>query len=145
MNYKILIIDDDELFTDTVSFVLEQQEYDVLQAANGEDGITVAKQHRPDVILCDVRMHNMHGYDTANVLKSESKTQNIPIIMMTGYASPYGERRSKMAGADYYLAKPIAVQDLTAAIDMALSHGTRTGRSSDVIFPSGSSKNSNKK
>lgn len=138
MNHQILIIDDDELFVDTVSFVLEQQEYDVLTASDGAEGTELAEQHRPDLILCDVRMQNMHGYDTVAVLRSQSKTQNIPVIMMTGYASPYGERRSQMAGADYYLSKPISVQDLTAAIDMALAQGARKGRSSDVIFPSGS-------
>lgn len=138
MNHQILIIDDDDLFVDTVSFVLKQQEYDVLTAADGKEGTELAEEHRPDLILCDVRMQNMHGYDTVATLRSRSKTQSIPIIMMTGYASPYGERRSQMAGADYYLAKPISVQDLTSAIDMALVQGARKGRSSDVIFPSDS-------
>ena len=137
MNYQILIIDDDDLFVDTLSFVLEQQEYDVLTAGDGKEGAQLAEEHRPDLILCDVRMQNMHGYDTVAILRSRSKTQKIPIIMMTGYASPYGERRSQMAGADYYLSKPIQVQDLIATIDMALVQGARKGRSSDVIFPSG--------
>lgn len=141
MNHQILIIDDDELFVDTVLFVLEQQEYDVLTAGDGVEGTQLAEQHRPDLILCDVRMQNMHGYDTVAVLRSRSKTQNIPIIMMTGYASPYGERRSRMAGADYYLAKPIQVQDLIATVEMAMTQGARKGRSSDVIFPSGGTGN----
>ncbi|NBB85526.1 MAG: response regulator [Bacteroidetes bacterium] len=137
MNHQILIIDDDDLFVDTVSFVLEQQEYDVLTAADGKEGTQLAEEHRPDLILCDVRMQNMHGYDTVAILRSRSKTQKIPIIMMTGYASPYGERRSQMAGADYYLSKPIQVQDLISTINMAMAQGARKGRSSDVIFPSG--------
>ena len=136
MKKRILIIDDDELFVDTVRFVLEQEEHDVTDASNGVVGVELAISLRPDLILCDVRMRNMHGYVAVQELRNHPRTSNVPIIMMTGQASAYGERRSQMAGADFYLSKPFAVSELKEAVDTALNKRKRRVRSTDVIFPS---------
>ena len=90
MKKRILIIDDDELFVDTVRFVLEQEEHDVTDASNGVVGVELAISLRPDLILCDVRMRNMHGYVAVQELRNHPRTSNVPIIMMTGQASAYG-------------------------------------------------------
>ena len=132
---KVLIIDDDNAFVDTVAFVLEQQGYEMLTASNGAHGIALAIMHRPDVILCDVRMGEGHGYATAQTLRGKQETEKIPIIMITGFASPYGERRSRMAGADYYLSKPVSIRDLVQTLEQALKQGTKAKRSPDLIFP----------
>ena len=135
MAATFLIIDDDSLFVDTLTFVLEQQEHCVLKATSGAAGIEMAQAHTPDLILCDVHMRNGHGYTTAQTLRERSPTEHIPIIMMTGKASPFGERRSRQSGADYYLSKPFSVTELLEAIRQTLQATQDTQRSSDVIFP----------
>lgn len=132
---KVLIIDDDKSFIDTVAFVLEQLEYEILAATDGEIGVEKALRHRPDVILCDIRMDKMHGYATVQALKDKPETKDIPVIMITGHASPYGERRSQIAGADYYLSKPVSIQDLTRTLARALKHGASAKESPDLILP----------
>ncbi len=138
MNATILIIDDDRLFVETVRFVLEQEEYRVLEAYTGVEGLEMAQEHRPNLILCDVRMRDGNGYMTVQALRQRPKTEAIPVVMMTGHANAYGERRSRLSGADHYLSKPFSVADLSATVRKALStqrNATRA-RSNDVIFPS---------
>jgi len=133
----VLIIDDDDVFTDTLQFVLRQKEYNMCSATNGEEGIEVAIERKPDVILCDVRMHGMHVYATVQVLKDQLETSKVPVIMMSGYATgPFGEKRCLMAGADYYLSKPFSAFDLIYTLERALQQGTIKRRSSDLILPS---------
>ncbi|HLA63017.1 MAG TPA: response regulator [Rhodothermales bacterium] len=136
MNTTILLIDDDHLFVDTVRFVLEQEEYDVLEAHTGPEGLEMAREHRPSLILCDVRMRDGNGYATVQTLRQRPMTASIPVIMMTGHANPYGERRSRLSGADFYLAKPFSVTDLITTVRRALSTTHDVMRSHDVIFPS---------
>lgn len=132
MQAKILLIDDDELFRDTVKFVLEKDRHTVFAASDGEEGLRIAEDEQPNLVLCDVHMKNMHGYATVQLLKGKSGTARIPVIMMTGRASAYGERRSEMAGADYYLAKPFSIEELVTTVDRALSEHSK-GWSNDVI------------
>ncbi len=137
MSTTVLIIDDDDLFVDTVSFVLEQEEHRVLKASNGADGVEAALEHLPDVILCDIHMRDGHGYAAVMALRDRSETEHIPVVMMTGRGNPYVERKSLRHGADLYLEKPFAVAELTGAVGQALR--TRRGaaqRSGHVIFPS---------
>lgn len=141
MTATILIIDDDELFSNTVSFVLEQSEHEVLTASSGVEGLELARQHRPDLVLCDVHMRNGHGYATAQALRERPETMGVPIVMMTGNASPFGESRSRISGADYYLAKPFSVDELMDVVRQALTaKQSEAQRSHHVIFPSGPSR-----
>ena len=136
MPATILIIDDDELFSNTVSFVLEQGEHEVLTASSGAEGIEIARERRPDLVFCDVHMRQGHGYATAQALRDRPETAATPIVMMTGNASPFGESRSRSSGADYYLAKPFSVEELTDIVDRALAaKGDGAQRSPHVIFP----------
>ena len=132
----ILIIDDDPIFIETAVFLLEQLEHKILATIDGVRGYEMAIEHQPHVILCDVRMRGgMHGYATAQALKENRETEHIPIVMITGYGSPYGELRSRRSGADYYLYKPLSIHELVQMVEKALVGGSKTKRSSDLIFP----------
>lgn len=132
---RILIIDDDPVFADTLEFVLQQHRHMLIVANNGAEGVELAIECMPDVILCDVRMKQMHGYATVQTLKKHPETANIPVIMMTGYAtSPYGERRCIMSGADYYIAKPFTSSKLLETVSLALRSGVKLQFSKDLIF-----------
>lgn len=135
MNPTILLIDDDRLFVDTVRFVLEQEDFTVLTAHTGPEGLEMAREHRPHLILCDVRMRDGNGYATVQTLRQRPLTAAIPVVMMTGHANPYGERRSRLSGADFYLPKPFSVTDLITTVQRALSTTHDTTRSHNVIFP----------
>ena len=137
MPITALIIDDDELFADTVAFVLEQEDYTVFKARSGVEGLEIAREHVPDIVFCDVHMRNGHGYAVAQALRERPEMVRAPIIMMTGNASPFGESRSRSSGADRYLSKPFSVSDLLAVVKDAMEEKRSAARlrSSDVIFP----------
>jgi len=103
-----------------VHMALEERGYDVLEADNGAAGVELACRCLPDLILCDVNMHEMDGYRTLSSLRSEAGTAAIPVILMTGMADNAGMRHGMELGADDYLAKPFSLDDLYAAVEARL-------------------------
>jgi len=119
----VLIIDDEKLFRTAARYVLEESNFTVLEADNGNEGIELARENRPDVIICDVHMRGLHGYATIQMLKKRPETEQTPVIMITGRASPFGERRGTEAGADYYISKPLSADKLISAVEIAMAQG----------------------
>ncbi len=117
---KILVIDDEEWLREMVHMALAQKGYEVLEAANGADGVEVARKVLPDLILCDVNMEKMDGYLTLSVLRNEPATASIPFILMTGLADHAGMRHGMELGADDYLPKPFVIEALYAAVEARL-------------------------
>jgi signal transduction histidine kinase len=117
---KILIIDDDEGLREVVRLSLETADYEVLEAGSGKEGVDVANRHLPDLILCDVRMEHMDGYDTLSALRQNTVTTPIPVILMTGQADAAGMRQGMELGADDYLPKPFKVDQLIGAVGARL-------------------------
>ena len=137
----ILVIDDDRTFREAVRKLLELQGYDVYDAENGELGVDMATREKPDIIICDVHMKEMHGYATVRAIKDDPRLKHIPIILITGSASRLGETRGKNAGADYYLSKPLRASELTDTISQALMNAAQRydeenqlNRSKDLII-----------
>lgn len=114
--YKILIIDDDVIFRKTLRFALERMKFDVIAADNGELGIQMAQRLRPDLILCDVVMEGLHGFATVQRLHGDPRTTNIPIIIMTGTGTTFGEQRAIAYGVERYITKPFKLQELKSTI-----------------------------
>jgi two-component system sensor histidine kinase/response regulator len=117
---KILVIDDEAWLREMVQMALAQKGFDVVEAENGVRGVEVARQNLPDLILCDVNMEKMDGYDTLAALRNDTKTAAIPFILMTGLADHAGMRHGMELGADDYLAKPFALDALYAAVGARL-------------------------
>jgi CheY-like chemotaxis protein len=107
MKLKALIIEDNEQNMYMLSFLLEKNNYEVIQAYNGLDGINAAVEKAPDVILLDIQLPEMDGYEIARELRKKSDLNNIPIVAVTSHAM-VGDREKAMAsGATGYIEKPI--------------------------------------
>ena len=107
MKLKALIIEDNEQNMYMLSFLLEMNNYEVIQAYNGLDGIKSAIEKTPDVILLDIQLPEMDGYQIAHELRKKSDLNNIPIVAVTSHAM-VGDREKAMAsGATGYIEKPI--------------------------------------
>jgi len=117
---KILVIDDEEWLREMMRLALSQKGFEVVEAANGEEGIAQARKEIPDLILCDVNMQKVDGYLTLSSLRSEPATAAIPFILMTGLADQAGMRHGMELGADDYLPKPFTIEGLYGAVEARL-------------------------
>jgi signal transduction histidine kinase len=117
---KILVIDDEEWLREMVVMALGQRGYQVIEAANGDKGVEVARQQLPDLVLCDVNMGKTNGYTTLSALRNDSATATIPFILMTGMADNTGMRQGMELGANDYLPKPFTLDALYAAVEARL-------------------------
>lgn len=117
MNSKtILIIDDNADVRHYLSMILEKKNYLVLTAPNGAEGLVVARNNIPDLIICDVMMPVMNGMDCCRELKSNTMTSHIPVLMLTAYALDDQRIMGYQAGADAYITKPFNTDVLCARI-----------------------------
>lgn len=119
---KILVIDDEPWLREMIRLALEQQEFEVIEATNSADGAAQAREHLPDLILCDVNMDKAGaGYTTLAKLRGDAATAAIPFILMTGMADSAGMRHGMELGADDYLPKPFKVDELYATVNARLN------------------------
>jgi DNA-binding response OmpR family regulator len=117
---KILVIDDEEWLREVIHLALKQRGFEVIEAANGFEGIEKARKELPDLILCDINMGKVDGYSTLTSLRNEMSTAAIPFILMTGLADGSSMRHGMDLGADDYLSKPFTIAALYAAVEMRL-------------------------
>jgi len=103
----ILIVEDSALNRKLVETVLKPYGYHLLIAVNGEEGVEVATREKPDLILMDVQMPKLNGYDATRILKAQPETACIPIVALTAHAMEGERERAASAGCDGYLTKPI--------------------------------------
>lgn len=122
---KILVIDDEEAYREIISMTLKIIGYDVIEAMNGLEGLAAAKEHSPDLILCDINMPKMDGHTLLTTLREEEKFAGIPFIFLTGNTSNADMRKGMQAGADDYLTKPFSAEELVNAVAMRLSKKKR--------------------
>jgi signal transduction histidine kinase len=118
---KILIIDDEGWLREMIRLALTQRGYEVIEAAGSQDGVEIARQELPDLILCDVNMDKAGaGYNALTKLREDPATATIPFILMTGLADAAGMRYGMALGADDYLPKPFKIDELYAAVEARL-------------------------
>lgn len=113
---KILIIDDQRDASYPMRKLLELDGHQVATAADGPAGIELARQFRPDVVLCDIGMAGMDGYAVARQLRAEAETRNAALVAVTGYGQNRDRRLAAEAGFDYHLTKPASQDDLRALL-----------------------------
>ncbi len=123
MNFqtKILVIEDDQRFSRTIKNVLSQHGYDVCCCFNGATGIQKAFEYNPDLILCDIKMHPIDGYQVYNVLKESSLIDRIPFMFLTGHSELEEIRFGLDLGVDDYFVKPFNNVDLIKSIENRLA------------------------
>jgi two-component system, cell cycle response regulator DivK len=107
MKPKILIVEDDNQSLYMLTFLLESNNYEVLQSNNGLDGIKKAQEFKPKAIILDIQLPQMNGYEVTKVLRENDELKNIPIIVVTSFAMIGDKNKALDAGADGYIEKPI--------------------------------------
>lgn len=117
---RVLVIDDDQNLLENIGIMLEIAGYEVLRANNGVEGLRLIHDYRPGLIVCDVVMPDMGGYDVLEELRANSETVSIPFIFLTSKSEMHDIRRGMQAGVDDYLTKPFTEQDLLMTIHTLL-------------------------
>lgn len=116
MSKCILLIEDHEDNRRIVRDLLTNVGYELIEAVTGEDGVALAEQHRPDLILMDVLLPGLNGYDATRLIKAKPDLQQIPIIAVTSYALSGDDVQALEAGCDAYISKPFSPRELLAKI-----------------------------
>lgn len=112
----VLYVEDNEYNRKIVRQLLSRTTYRLLEAADGEAALTMIRLERPDLVLMDVQLPKMSGFDVTRALRAESATASIPIIMVTSFALSGDDQRAMAAGASAYLAKPYSPRELLALV-----------------------------
>ena len=121
MSKRILIVEDQEDNRTILRDALSTVGYELIEALNGEDGVKLAQNERPDLILMDIQLPKMNGYEATQQIKSIAELKTIPIIAVTSYALSGDEVKARAAGCDGYIAKPFSPRELLAKVRKYLS------------------------
>ncbi len=115
----ILVVDDDRLVLATLVHGLTQAGYAVIDADNGNDAILLAREHRPDLALLDIRMEGMSGFDVAETLREKYR---IPFMFLSAFSDDATVEQVKALGAVAYLVKPLDIRQIVPAVEAALAN-----------------------
>ncbi|MCG2587194.1 MAG: response regulator [Bacteroidetes bacterium] len=116
----ILVVDDEQDLLDLIEYNLRQEGYNVLKAENGADGIQMAKEHMPDLVLLDIMMPQMDGIEVCDRMREDSTLSHIPIIFLTARSDEKTEIEGLNKGADDFITKPISTTKLVSRIKAVL-------------------------
>jgi two-component system cell cycle response regulator DivK len=117
---KILLVEDNEMNRDMLSRRLQRRGYEVVIAVDGQEGVARAQSEAPDLILMDMSLPVMDGWEATRQLKAASETMSIPVIALTAHAMSGDREKAMEAGCDDYDAKPIDLPQLLAKIEALL-------------------------
>ncbi|NLC11247.1 MAG: response regulator [Firmicutes bacterium] len=120
MSYKVLVVEDEKNIILGVKTCLEVADYQVVVAETGEEALAEVERNRPDIILLDLLLPGISGYQVCSQLKEDPKTKDIPIVVLSAKAEEEDMRRAKEAGADSYLTKPFRPKELWAELERFL-------------------------
>jgi two-component system, cell cycle response regulator DivK len=113
---RVLVVEDTEDNRQIIRDLLTSAGYEMIEAVNGQEGVTQAEQHRPDLILMDIQLPILDGYEATRRIKANDALRHIPIIAVTSYALAGDEAKTKAAGCDGYVAKPFSPRQLLAKV-----------------------------
>ena len=117
---KILIVDDEQDIVESLKFVLETYDYICYCAFNGEDGLKLAKEILPDLIILDVMMPRINGFKISRLLKFDKKYKDIPIFMVTARSQEEDKLIGEETGADEYITKPFDIDEVVKLVQKYL-------------------------
>jgi two-component system alkaline phosphatase synthesis response regulator PhoP len=117
---KVLVVDDEPHIVRLVSFALEKDGFDVIDAGDGETAVELARRERPDLILMDVMMPVMDGLEASKRLKEDPETAAIPIVMLSAKSQRYEQEAGLEGGAERYIVKPFTPKELVGEVRAVL-------------------------
>lgn len=115
-NKTILVVDDEKDLLDLIEYNLKKEGFNVLKAENGEEGIAIAKEHKPDLVLMDIMMPKMDGMEAVEKMRADDELKSIPIIFLTARSDEKTEVEGLDKGGDDYITKPISTTKLISRI-----------------------------
>ena|SRR5215212_4373680 len=121
MMRRILLVEDNEMNRDMLSRRLQRRGYEVIIAVDGQQGVAMAQSESPDVILMDMSLPVMDGWEAARTLKSSPQTRDLPVIALTAHAMSTDRDKAIEAGCDDYDTKPIELTRLLAKIEALIA------------------------
>ena len=124
--HKILLVEDNEMNRDMLSRRLERKGHQVVIAVNGQEAIEFAAVEAPDLILMDMSLPVIDGWEATRRLKADPATQRIPVIALTAHAMPEDERKAREVGCNDYDTKPIELPRLLAKMEALLGRAAKT-------------------
>jgi len=113
---RVLVVEDTEDNRQIIRDLLTSAGYEMIEAVNGEQGVAMAAEHRPDLILMDIQLPVLDGYEATRRIKANPVLRHIPIIAVTSYALSGDEEKTREAGCDAYVAKPFSPRLLLAKL-----------------------------
>ena len=122
MGGRILVIEDNLINLELITYLLKSFSYTVLSATNGDEGIDLAHSQRVDLIICDVHLPGMDGYQVARRLKEHPVLRNIPLVAVTALAMMGDREKVLAAGFDSYISKPIMPEKFIKQIEEVMSN-----------------------
>lgn len=117
---KVLVIEDNESNMELVSFILNANNFSVIKAYRGQEGIDMALTHIPDLILLDIQLPDMDGIKVLKVIRDREEIADIPVIAVTSYAMTGDSKKLLSAGCDGYIEKPIDIDAIVKQINKLL-------------------------
>ncbi|MCR4943419.1 MAG: response regulator transcription factor [Clostridium sp.] len=122
---KVLIVDDEEHIIELIKFNLESQGYEIITANNGIDAVKITKGERPDIVLLDLMLPGMDGYDVCKAIKGDKEISKTPIIMLTAKGEEFDKVLGLELGADDYMTKPFSIRELQARVKAVLRRSAK--------------------
>jgi two-component system cell cycle response regulator DivK len=116
MSKRILVVEDQEDNRRIIRDLLSSVGYELVEAPDGEVGVRLAEEQRPDLILMDIQLPGLDGYEATRRIKADPELAAIPIVVVTSYALSGDEQKARAAGCDAYVAKPFSPRQLLATI-----------------------------
>ena len=117
---RILIVEDDRLSMTLLSDFLNAHGFKILKTSEGLEAINLARDEHPDLILMDIRLPGISGFEVTRLLKQDNRTKVIPIIAVTAFATPGDEKKALESGCAAYITKPVKVDELLRTIELFL-------------------------
>jgi len=130
---KILIIEDEELILESIAEYLQLEGYECLKAANGEEGIQIAINETPDLIVCDIKMPGLNGHEVLQDLRANPQTATIPFIFLSAMVHKSDLRKGMILGADDYLTKPFQPEDLLGSVKTRLEKHSAINKRMEIL------------
>jgi CheY-like chemotaxis protein len=113
---RVLVVEDDVRSADGLRILLEMQQYEVRLAHDADEGLKAARAFAPHVVLCDIGLPRIDGYQFARALRADPEFLRVTLIAITGYVSPEAAAHAASAGFDAHISKPVVVRDLYATM-----------------------------
>ena len=105
---KVLVVDDEVYILHILDFILGAESYDVVTATNGEQALQKVRDEKPDLVILDIMMPKLDGYETCRMIKNDTATKHIPVILLTAKGREIDQKLGREVGANDYITKPFS-------------------------------------